>query len=89
MPLSDSEEFFLKMYELDSFKTIQALCNRGKHHITRDIKNQTSKLNGLRAGLGRVGDSLNQTYFLIDGVDSRDYFIELLNKYNHWFSKHG
>jgi len=37
-------------------------------------------------GLGKMGDSLGQLYFLIDGKDSRDYFIELIRKYNEWFS---
>jgi hypothetical protein len=44
---------------------------------------------GLRAGIGKVGDRRDQIYFLIDGCDSRDYFIELIHKYNEWFNRDG
>lgn len=85
--LTDEETFFDDIYDLSSFKIIQSLCNRSKHRIVRhdrDVK--TFKDAGLRAGLGKAGDRLNQLYFLIDGRDSRDFFIELIQKYNQWFS---
>lgn len=87
-PLSEGEQFFTEIYDLPSFKVVQELCNRGKHHITRG-NTKTSKLQGLRFGIGKFGDRFDQTYFLIDGEDSRDCFIELMNKYNMWFAAHG
>jgi hypothetical protein len=87
--LTDGEQFFEEIYAMPEFRVIQELCNRGKHHITKGSAAKTSKAEGLRAGLARAGDKLDQTYFLIDGRDSRDYFIELVHKYNSWFSKHG
>lgn len=87
--LSEGEKFFVKIHKLKSFKIVQNLCNRGKHHITKSTKHKTSKIVGLRVGVGRCGDRLNQTYFLIDGIDSRNCFIELIYEYNRWFSKNG
>ena len=86
--LTDGEQFFIEIYLLPSFKIIQELCNRGKHHISRDAVATTSKVEGRRAGIAKAGDRLDQLYFLIDSSDSRDYFIELFHKYNEWFSKH-
>ncbi len=86
--LSDGEKFFCQIYEIPEFRTILELGNRGKHHIVSNVGPQTSKTAGLRAGLGKAGDQLDQTYFLIDGRDSRDYFIPLIQKYNEWFSEH-
>jgi hypothetical protein len=34
---------------------------------------KTSKVEGLQNDFAKVGDKRNQTYFLIDGKDSRDY----------------
>lgn len=89
MPLSAGEIFFLSIFELNEFKTVQALCNRGKHCIVGDVKNRTSKVSGLDVRFGTVNDSLDQTYFLIDDVDSRQIFIKLIQKYNSWFNEHG
>lgn len=83
--LTDGERFFADIYEIPSFRVVQGLCNRGKHHITVGNLAVTEKVEGLRAGFGRAGDSLGQTYFMIDGQDSREYFAELIRKYNEWF----
>lgn len=85
--LTDGERFFVEIYHMKSFRVVQELCNRGKHCITYGTTGATSKVEGLRVGLGRVGDRLGQTYFLIDGRDSRDYFIDLIKKYNEWFER--
>lgn len=85
--LTEGERFFVEIYSLPAFQVIQELCNRGKHHVTRDTKAITSKVEGFRAGIGRAGDRLDQPYFLIDGKDSRNYFIELIRKYNGWFGR--
>jgi len=90
IPLTEGEKFFEEIYTLDEFKVIQELCNKGKHYITTitGTAPKTSKEGGLRVGIGKAGDSLDQKYFLIDANDSREYFIPLLHKYNEWFSKH-
>lgn len=85
-PLSNAEKFFEEIYDLPSFKVVQELCNRGKHHVTQG-KFKTSKDQGIKVGLARAGDKVGQTHFLIDGRDSREYFIELVHKYNSWFGK--
>lgn len=86
--LTDGEKFFIEIHSLQSFRAIQELCNRGKHHITTG-RHATSKIEGFRIGIGKVGDSLGQLYFLIDDHDSRDYFVELIRKYNEWFDYYG
>jgi hypothetical protein len=88
-PLSEGERFFNEIYDLPEFRAIQELCNRSKHYITTSSQAATSKIEGLRAGMGKIGDRLDQLYFLIDDRDSRDYFIVLIRKYNEWFDKHG
>lgn len=88
-PLTDAEKFFVEIYDLPDFQVIQELCNRGKHHITRGTKAATSKVQGLRPGIGKAGDRLDQQYFLIDGRDSREHFVELIRKYNDWFARGG
>jgi hypothetical protein len=87
--LTDGEQFSDEIYSLRSFRVIRELCNRGKHYITSGTHATTSKVGGLRAGIGKVGDRRDQIYFLIDGCDSRDYFIELIHKYNEWFNRDG
>lgn len=76
--LTAGENFFVEIYSLPAFQIIQELCNRGKHYVTSRTTAATTKLNGARVGFARASDSLGQLYFLIDGRDSRDYFIELL-----------
>ncbi|MDR4484729.1 MAG: hypothetical protein R3B95_16210 [Nitrospirales bacterium] len=85
-PMTEGERFLMEIYDLSEFKVIQNLCNKGKHFI--ETPHETSKASGLRVGIGKVGDSLNQNYFLINGKDSRDYFIALFHKYDEWFSNH-
>lgn len=86
--LSDAEKFFCQMHDIPEFRTVLELCNRSKHHIVTNASPQTSKAAGLCVELGKAGDRLDQTYFLINGRDSREYFIPLIQKYNEWFSQH-
>ncbi len=91
LSLTDGEKFFEEIYQLDEFKVIQGLCNKGKHFITSMTgkKPNTAKEYKPFTVESPVGDALNQMFFLIDGKDSRDYFFILIRKYNEWFSKHG
>lgn len=84
--LTKGERFFVEIFALESFKVVSDLCNRSKHFIKRKSRNETSKDTGFCVGHGRAGDNLNQTYFLIDGKDSRDHFYELSGKYNEWLA---
>ena len=85
--LSEAEEFFNQIHDIPEFKTVQKLCNRGKHFISKGQAATTSKTEGLRVGLAKVGDRLDQTYYLVDNKDSRDLFIPLIRKYNEWFAR--
>ena len=76
--------FYEEIYNLPEFKDIlNPLCNGLKHF---NIEIVTEPISGLRAGLGRAGDSLSQKYFTINGKDSRDIFTKVLQKYRDFFA---
>ena len=81
--LSRAEEFYRNIFELQEFKTVKALCNRSKHHMISQ-GNQTSITEGMHCNSG-CGDSLDQKYYLIDGIDSRIIFAAVIREYCSWF----
>ena len=85
--LSEGERFFLSLGETPEFKIINSLCNRGKHFSVKD-KHTTSVTTGLHVG-GWCTDSLDQTYYMINGIDSREYIYAVGSQYYLWFEKHG
>ncbi len=85
LQLTKNEQLFFDIYELPEFKIINSLCNRGKHFITKHKSPETLKVYGLNCTHGKVCDSLDQEYYLIDSIDSRDIFIKLIQRYNQWF----
>ncbi|MDT7043075.1 hypothetical protein [Candidatus Nitronereus thalassa] len=85
--LSKGELFFFDIWNLNEFQIINSLCNRGKHFLSKSTALRTSKIQGLNCRTGKVSDSLDQEYFLIDGVDSRDIFHPVVKKYHLWFKK--
>lgn len=89
IPLSDEESFFNEIWKLDEFKIINSLCNRGKHFLSTSKDLKTSKSQGFNCGMSTAGDSLDQEYFLIDGIDSRNIFFPVIRKYYLWFNKNG
>ena len=79
-----SQVFYEDIYNLPEFKDIlNPLCNGFKHFKIEII---TEPILGFRAGLGRAGDSLSQKYFTIDGIDSRNIFNKVLQKYRYFFA---
>lgn len=86
IPLTPGEKFFESIYHIEAFKIVQKLCNRGKHFLSTDFSPTTAKITGRPVGIARLGDRENQEQFLINKKDSRDYFLELIQKYNSWFS---
>jgi hypothetical protein len=62
---------------------LNPLCNGLKHF---SISLVTEPISGARSGLLRVGDSLSQQYFTINGIDSRNIFYKILEKYRDYFA---
>lgn len=85
--LSDGEKLFLSLWEMPEFRIINSLCNQGKHFTARENHN-TSVTSGFTMN-SRCADSLDQTYYMINGVDSREYIYAVGKKYYLWFEKHG
>lgn len=79
---TDGQNLFLRLWQMSSFKIIHELCNGAKHH---KIDNQLREIDGLTCGVSRCGDRLGQKYFLIDGEDSRDIFLEVFHEYQIFF----
>ncbi len=81
--LSPAEKFYLDLWALEEFRVINALCNRSKHHsVSRG--GATSVTVGATCD-DPCTDSLDQIYYRIDGVDSRDFFFPVMRKYWEWF----
>jgi len=73
--------------EIIEFEVIRDLCNRSKHHKVA-IKNKTTITVGFHCNSGCT-DSLDQMYYLVDGVDSRNIFSVAIREYAHWFRNDG
>lgn len=86
-PLTAEERFFFTIENMEEFKVINSLCNRSKHHLVSNII-KTSVSEGLHCD-GFCSDSLDQKYYLIDGVDSRIVFSAVIRKYFEWFQSCG
>ena len=85
--LSQAEEFFWSIWELQEFQIVNRLCNRSKHHLISQ-GNKTSIIEGMHCN-GFCSDSLDQKYYLIDGIDSRIIFAALIREYYSWFQNNG
>jgi len=85
--LTEAEKFFDDIWKMPEFRIINSLCNRGKHYITKSDEYKTNVLQGLRCDIGRCGDTLDQIYFLVDGIDVRDIFSKVFQRYDSWFKK--
>jgi hypothetical protein len=81
--LGRAEEFCVKMRELQEFDIVRRLCNRSKHYKIRS-NHKTSITEGMNCN-GSCNDSLDQTYYLIDGIDSRKIFFSVYSEYYIWF----
>lgn len=77
--------FYYQMWNQSDFQTIRALCNNSKHFHHKPQGPITSVIEGARAGLSRTGDSLGQTYFIVDGTDMRDILMAVYQFYKQYF----
>ena len=85
--LTTGEHFFREIWKLEEFKIVNELCNRSKHYnIKKNIAN-TSVTKGFTVN-SCCGDSLDQVYYSINGIDSRAIFAPLIREYNTWFCNH-
>ena len=85
--LSRAEEFYWNILELQEFKIVNSLCNRSKHHLISQ-GNKTSITEGMHCN-SFCSDSLDQKYYLIDGIDSRIIFAAVIREYYSWFQNNG
>jgi hypothetical protein len=81
---TDGQKLFFKLWEMVPFQIIRELCNGTKHH---KIDKQLRKVEGFTCDLSRCGDQLGQTYYLIDGEDSRDIFSAVFDEYRKFFDE--
>lgn len=73
------------IWEMPEFRVINEMCNRGKHFAPKNNR-VTEVTRGFHVG-GSCGDSLDQTYYMIDGVDSRRCFYAVARVYHLWFEE--
>ncbi|WP_148044772.1 hypothetical protein [Stagnimonas aquatica] len=85
--LLPAEMFYFELWTLEEFQTINALCNRSKHASIRS-GGATSVSSGATCN-SWCCDSLDQTYYRIDGIDSREIFFPVIQKYHAWFASNG
>lgn len=83
--LSLEESLHCKLYSMNEYQIVLALCNNAKHYSVKKISNNTSQLEGKRYGLGRCGDSFNVTHFLVDETEIRDIFWPVYKIYFEYF----
>ena len=85
--LSPGEQFFLSLWEMEEFRTINALCNRSKHYrVDADYKTEITR--GMTVN-SPVSDSLGQVYYRINGMDSRNIFQAVFKRYSEWLEGDG
>ncbi len=77
------QNLFMNLCEMPEFQIIRQLCNGSKHY---KIDKQLCKIEGFRCGLSSCDDSLSESYFLIDGEDSREMFSSVYSKYYSYFN---
>ncbi|MCE8043934.1 hypothetical protein HOP60_17410 [Halomonas daqingensis] len=81
--LTREESFARGLWEMEEFRVVNLLCNKSKHISVR-LPHKLTSSRGLHVG-GWCSDSLDQLYYEIDGVDSREVFLAVIKKYNDWF----
>ena len=82
-------DFNKRLWDLPEYLIIKSLCNHTKHYKCDPDKNpehSMTKVRGAIVGLMRCNDSLDQLYFLVDGRDIRDIFIEVYRAYYEFFN---
>ena len=82
--LLPNQIFCLSLGQMQDFNTIRKLCNRSKHY-----KIQRGAITSVTEGMtcdSPCTDSLDQVYYLIDGVDSRTILQSVMLEYHNWFA---
>lgn len=74
-----------RLHAMPEYEVVRSLCNAAKHYSAETLTGRTKILEGLRAGLGRAGDSLGVTHFLVDGQEIRDFFWPVYMVYFDYF----
>ena len=85
--LSKEEHLHNYLHDMKEYEVIRALCNNAKHFNVSGSGNKMESLEGARAGLMRVDDSLSITHFLVDGIEIRDIFWPVYSVYFKYFEK--
>lgn len=86
--LSREEALNKTLWALPEYLVIKSLCNHSKHYMCDPDKNPehvTVEIKGARAGLMKCGDSLSESYFLVDGRDIRDILMPVYKVYYEYF----
>lgn len=86
--LSGEEVLDKTLRGLPDYKIVRSLCNHSKHYLCDPKKNpehETVEIVGSPVGLMKCGDSLNSSYFLVDGRDVRDIFMAVYKVYYGYF----
>lgn len=84
------ENFSAQLHAMAEYRIVRDICNYAKHYETigpHDLADRSAKLEGFRAGFGRVGDRLNVTHYLVDGHELRDIFWPVYLAYFNYFNK--
>lgn len=79
------QKFYDQLWSKPEFRVIRSLCNNSKHFHHKPTEPNTDVINGARAGRARAGDSISQTYYIVDGTDIRDILITVYQSYKKYF----
>lgn len=79
------QQFYFKQWNQDSYQKIRLLCNNSKHFQSRKDGPITSVVEGSEVGLLQTGDSLNQTYYTVNGEDIRDILVDVYKSFKEYF----
>jgi len=85
---SRNETLDKALWALPEYLVIKSLCNHTKHYSCDPKKNTehvTIEIKGSPVNLMKCGDSLNSSYFLVDGRDIRDIFMAVYRVYYEYF----
>lgn len=86
--LSLEERLHSQLHSTAEYQIVRDLCNNAKHYNdASNLANRTDVLEGLRVGIGRAGDSLGITHFLVDGKEIRDVFSPVYKMYVDYFEE--
>ncbi|QLR44755.1 hypothetical protein HV346_19725 [Enterobacter sp. RHBSTW-00994] len=86
--LSREEALDKALQELPDYLVVRSLCNHTKHYSCdpkRNREHKTVEIIDSPVGLMKCGDSLNSSYFLVDGRDVRDIFMAVYRVYYGYF----